>query len=296
MSESHPLRAAFWMAGAISSFSLMAVAGRAVSLEHDTFEILMYRSIVSFGIVLVIGGATGALSQVNTRNMKWHLARNLCHFTGQNLWFFALALIPLAHLMALEFTSPIWVALLAPLILGEKLTATRALAALVGFAGVLIVVRPEVGSLSPPMIAAAAAAIGFAGSALFTRRLTRTESITCIMFWLTLMQAVMGAICAGIDGHIAVPSATAMPWLALIGATGLAAHFCLSSALALAPAAMVMPMDFLRLPVMAAIGMAFYSEPVDAWVLVGAAIIFGANWLNLRGRTAGNRPVTAAGR
>ncbi|SNS41774.1 DMT family transporter [Tropicimonas sediminicola] len=293
MYQAHPLRAALWMCGAIASFSLMAVAGRAVSLEHDTFEILLYRSIVSFGIVLVVGGAAGALGQVTTRNMKWHLARNLSHFTAQNLWFYALAILPLAQVIAVEFTSPIWVALLAPLVLGERLTAVRALAALIGFVGVLMVVRPQVGGISPAMVAVAISAVGFAGSALFTRRLTRTETITCIMFWLTLMQAVMGLICAGIDGDITLPSARAMPWLALIGVTGLAAHFCLSSALAIAPAAMVMPMDFMRLPVMALIGLLVYSEPVDAMVVLGALVIFGANWLNLRVRPESRRPETA---
>ncbi|SDI49937.1 DMT family transporter [Aliiruegeria lutimaris] len=284
MTEAHPLRAGLWMAGAISSFSLMAVAGRAVSFEHDTFEILFYRSIVSFLIVVIVGTATGAIRQVNTRNMRLHLVRNVFHFTGQNLWFFALALIPMAQVIALEFTSPIWVALLAPLVLGETFTKRGAFAAIVGFVGVLVVVRPQIGGLSPAMIAAAASAIGFAGSALFTRKLTRTATITCIMFWLTVMQAVMGFLCAGIDGQIALPSAQAVPWLALIGLTGLSAHFCLSTALSLAPASIVMPMDFLRLPVLALIGLLFYNESVDALVILGAGIIFCANWLNLRPR------------
>ncbi|SFB84744.1 EamA domain-containing membrane protein RarD [Tropicimonas isoalkanivorans] len=246
----------------------------------------MYRSVVSFAIVLIVGGATGALRQISTRNMRWHVARNVAHFAGQNLWFYALALIPLAQVMALEFTSPIWVALLAPLILGERLTRVRAIAAVIGFSGVIMVVRPDLGNLSPPMLAAAGAAIGFAGSALFTRKLTRTETITCIMFWLTLMQAVFGLVCSGIDGQIALPSARSVPWLALIGAAGLGAHFCLSSALALAPAAVVMPMDFLRLPVMAVIGTLFYGEPMDAMMVLGAAVIFGANWLNIRAGTS----------
>ena len=282
MNDAHPLRAALWMGAAIASFSLMAVAGRAVSLEHDTFEILLYRSIVSFAIVLLVGGATGALAQVNRERLGLHLLRNLSHFIGQNLWFYALALLPLAQVIALEFTSPIWVALLAPLVLGERLTRRSGLAALLGFAGVLIVVRPQIDTISPAMMAATASAIGFAGSALFTRRLTRTASITCIMFWLTLMQAGMGLLCAGIDGDVTLPSAQAMPWLALIGLTGLTAHFCLSSALSLAPAGIVMPMDFLRLPVLAVIGMLFYAEPIDALVLLGACVIFAANWLNLR--------------
>lgn len=282
MGDAQPLRAALWMVGAISSFSMMAVAGRAVSLEHDTFEILLYRSIVSFFIVLIVGSATGAIRQVSTQNLGLHLVRNIFHFAGQNLWFFALALIPLAQVIALEFTSPIWVALLAPLVLGERLTRRTWLAAVIGFGGVLIVVRPEIGAISPAMLSAAASAIGFAGSALFTRKLTRTATITCIMFWLTVMQATMGLLCAGLDGDITLPSADALPWLALIGLTGLSAHFCLSTALSLAPASIVMPMDFLRLPVMALIGLAFYGESLDALVILGAAVIFAANWMNLR--------------
>lgn len=282
------LRAALWMAGAIAAFSLMAVAGRVLSSEHDTFEIMLYRSVVSFVLLIAGARAMGTLPQITRRRLGLQLVRNLVHFVGQNLWFLALALIPLAQVIALEFTSPIWVALLAPLVLGERLTRVRAIAAAVGFVGVLIIVRPGSGGISPPMLAALLAAIGFALSALFTRRLTRTETVTCIMFWLTLMQAVMALACAGADGRIAWPAAWAWPWFLVIGATGLVAHACLSSALALAPAAVVMPMDFLRLPVMALIGALFFAEPLQLSVVIGATIILAANWLNLRYQKSGD--------
>ncbi len=275
------------MAGAIASFSLMAVAGREVAPTHDTFEILLYRSIVSFLIVMAVSGATGTIRQINARNLGLHLLRNGSHFIGQNLWFFALVLIPLAQVIALEFTAPIWVALLAPLVLGERLTWRSGLAALVGFAGVLVVVRPGLGTLSPAMLAALGAAVCFAFSALFTRKLTRTTSITCIMFWLTVMQGGLGLLCAAADGQVALPSAPAVPWLLLIGLTGLSGHFCLSKALSLAPATIVMPMDFVRLPVMALAGLLLYREPIDLFVILGSALIFSANWLNLE---AGRRP------
>ena len=269
------------MAGAIASFSLMAVAGREVASQHDTFEILLYRSIVSLVIVLAVSGATGAIRQINARNLGLHLLRNGSHFIGQNLWFFALVLIPLAQVIALEFTAPIWVALLAPLVLGERLTWRSGLAALVGFAGVLVVVRPDLDALSPAMLAALGAAVCFAFSALFTRKLTRTASITCIMFWLTIMQGGLGLLCAAADGEVALPSAPALPWLTLIGVTGLSGHFCLSKALSLAPAGIVMPMDFVRLPVMAVAGLLLYGERIDLFVILGSALIFSANWLNL---------------
>jgi drug/metabolite transporter (DMT)-like permease len=95
------------------------------------------------------------------------------------------------------------------------------------------------------------------------------------------MQAVFGLIGAGYDGDIAWPSAGALPWIILIGFAGLIAHFCLTTALSMAPASIVMPIDFIRLPVIAAVAASLYAEPLDPWVLVGAAIIFGANYLNV---------------
>jgi drug/metabolite transporter (DMT)-like permease len=270
------------MTGAIAAFTAMAVAGRAVSLEHDTFEIMLYRSLIGLAIVLALGGAAGRLGQISTRHMGLHLIRNLSHFAGQNLWFFALPLIPLAQLFSVEFTSPIWATLLAPLVLRERLTRARVLAALIGFAGVLTVARPDFGALEPGILAAAGAALGFAGSALFTRKLTRSETVVCILFWLSAMQAVFALVCAGADGDIALPSPGGLPWLALIAASGLCAHFCLTTALSLAPAGVVMTMDFLRLPVIAVIGMAFYGEPLEAAVALGAALVVAGNWINLR--------------
>ena len=285
------LRAALWMTGAVTSFTAMAVAGRAVSLDLDTFEIMLYRSVLGFGIVLAVAGAAGTLRQVTRRHLHIHGIRNLCHFAGQNLWFYSLTVIPLAQVFALEFTSPLWVMLLSPLVLGEKLTSTRAAAAALGFVGILIVTRPAPDSLDFGQLTAAAAAIGFAGSAVFTRRLTRTETITCILFWLTAMQVALGLLFAGWDGDIALPAAGNWPWLAVIAVAGLVAHFCLTTALSFAPATVVMPMDFVRLPVIALVGMALYAEPLDPFVMLGAAVIFGANYYNIRQETRTHAPV-----
>lgn len=283
------LRAALWMLGAVVSFSAMAVAGRAVSFELDTFEIMMYRSAVGFGVVLTVAALAGTLAQVNRRNPALHLGRNLFHFAGQNLWFFALTMIPLAQVFALEFTSPLWVLILSPLFLGERLTRVRVLAALLGFVGILIVARPSPETLNIGTLSAAAAAIGFAGSVIFTKRLTRSASLTCILFWMTLMQTGLGLICAGADGDIALPSAASAPWLALIALGGLGAHFCLTKALSIAPATLVTPVDFLRLPLIAVIGLLVYGETIDVFVILGAALIFGANYVNIWVETR-NRP------
>jgi drug/metabolite transporter (DMT)-like permease len=278
---SRPLLAAAWMTGAIISFSSMAVAGRAVSAELDTFELMMYRSFIGLAVVLSVGLTTGKLREVRFDRLPLHLLRNLAHFTGQNLWFYALSLVTLAQVFALEFTSPIWVVVFAVLFLGERLTGMRILAVALGFAGALIVARPGAGGDPLGLALAAASAVAFACSIVSTKMLTRTETILGILFWLTAMQAVMGIIATAWDGDVAWPSAAAWPWVVLVGGAGLLAHTCLTNALAVAPATVVTPMDFLRLPVIAAVGMAFYGEAIDVWVFVGAGLIFGGNYLNI---------------
>ncbi|KZY02523.1 MULTISPECIES: DMT family transporter [unclassified Sulfitobacter] len=275
------LRAALWMTGSIASFSFMAVAGRALAPRFDTFEIMMYRSLVGVIVVLILAAATGAWREVRFDRYGLHLLRNLAHFTGQNLWFFAVTVIPLAQVFALEFTSPIWVIVLSPLILGERLTLMRALAVVLGFAGILIVARPDPAGLNAGLVAAAMAAVFFALTIMMTKRLTRTQSITCILFHLTTMQLVFGLVAAGYDGDVALPDAASFIWLALVGVAGLLAHWCLTHALAIAPATVVVPIDFVRLPFIAVVGMLLYAEALDIWVFVGALIIFGGNYLNL---------------
>ena len=279
------LRAALWMLGAVVSFSSMAIAGREVSFELDTFEIMMYRSMIGLLILMAVASLAGTRSTITGRKPGLHLVRNLFHFTGQNLWFFAITVIPLAQVFALEFTSPLWVLMLSPLVLGERLTSVRVLAAVMGFIGILIVTRPSAETVNIGTLAALCAAIGFAGSILFTKRLTRTETLTCILFWMTLSQSIFGVVCAGFDADITLPSAETTPWLVLIALGGLTAHFCLTTALSMAPATLVTPVDFLRLPVIALLGLALYQEQIELMVILGAAIIFGANYLNLWSET-----------
>ena len=278
-------RAALWMVGAIASFSLLAVGAREVSPPLDTFELMLFRS--GFGLVVVAGvlAATGRLAEAAPRALHVHAVRNVVHFAGQNLWFYALTVLPLAQVFALEFTSPLWVLLLAPLFLGERLTARGMAAGTLGFLGVLVVARPDFGDLHPGLVAAALCAVCFAVTSLVTKRLTRTQSVGAILFWLNAFQLMFSAVIVGWDGAMAVPKPVHLPWLLLIGITGLSAHWCLTSALDSAPASVVMPLDFARLPVIAVVGWLAYGEALDPLVFAGAALILGGNLLTLRQRT-----------
>lgn len=288
----NPARAALWMTGSIASFSLMAIAGRELSDTHSSFEIMLWRSLFGLLIVLpAIALSRGGAGQLRTRRPGLHALRNLGHFWGQNCWFYAIGVIPLAQVFAFEFTAPIWVILLAPLFLGEPFTRWRAIAVALAFLGVLLVTRPFAAAASDAgadiafgQAIAAAAAIGFAISVMTTKKLSATETTLCILFYMTASQAAMAfAIEATLRGGLPPwPDLREGLWLAVVGACGLAAHFSLTTALRHADATVVAPMDFVRLPAIAVVGAALYNEAVDLAVVLGGALVFLGNFLNLR--------------
>ncbi|MCV2870527.1 DMT family transporter [Defluviimonas sp. WL0002] len=285
MTDVHrPFLAALWMMGSVSGFSLIAVSGREIGGALNPPEMMLYRSLIGVAIIIAYATLSGRRHEITGDRLGIHVLRNLIHFAGQNLWLYALALIPLAQLFAVEFSSPLMVALAAPLLLGERMTATKLVSAVIGFGGILLVARPFAhGGMGPGILLALAAAVAFAGTAIVTKRLTRRVTVVCILFWLTLMQSAFSAALAGWDGVIALPGTPQLPWVLAMGVGGIVAHLGLTKALALAPATVVVPVDFLRLPVIAIIGMLAYGEPIDLWVFLGGAVIFFANWLNLAG-------------
>lgn len=269
-----------WMVAAALGMVTMAVLGREVSREISTAHLMFWRGFLAFLIMLVLAVVMRpGLGQVLTRRPGLHLVRNSVHFLGQFCWFYGLATIPLAQLHALEFMMPLWIALLAPLLIGERLTGARLGAALLGFAGVLMVVRPSAETINSGTIAAFVCAIGFALSVISVRALTRTETPLRILFWMTGLQTLMALALCG--GRIQLPSPVVMGWLAGIAVIGLAAQYFMARAFALAETLIVMPIDFLRLPLITGIGAYAYGEGIDPWIVAGGALIVTGNTWNL---------------
>ena len=291
MVASQPLKAAVWMIGTMVSFSLMAISGRELAPELNTFEIMFFRSLIGLVLVVTIGTLSGTLHQIKTDRLGLHMLRNTAHFTGQNLWFLAVAFIPFSQVFALEFSTPLWVALLAPVFLGEALTRRRLLSVGIGFSGVLIVARPDFSQLNPASLAAMACAICFACSLMTTKKLTIDQSTTCILFWLTLMQLGMGLVAVVLTGSLSAPQGIDFIWVTAVSICGLTAHFCIARALALAPAIVVIPLDFLRLPLISLIGFLAYNEAFEWAVVFGAMLIFTAVLINLQAERQRNRAV-----
>ena len=267
------------------SFSLMAVSGREAGKEIETAELLTWRGLIGIAVIVTVLAVTGRFSEVKSARMPLHLMRNIGHFFGQYCWYYAVTLIPLAQLFALESTSPIWVALFAPFLLGERFTAIKALAITVSFIGVLIVVKVWAEGFASEFgggqVWGLLAALGFAANMVCTKKLTSTETTLCILFWLVVMQTPMAFIVAG--ELPAVPSsAWIWMWVLILSIAGLCAHYCLTQAFRYADATIVTPMDFARLPVIAVIGAVAYAEPVLWNVLSGGVLIFLGNYINVR--------------
>jgi drug/metabolite transporter (DMT)-like permease len=288
------LRAALWMLMALCCFSAMAVGGRQLAGAMSTFELLFIRSIIGCLVITALLCHFG-WAQARPRQLGFHLLRNASHFGGQYAWFYAVGVLPLAEVFAIEFTTPIWTAVIAALFLHERITAARILAVVMGFVGILIILRPGLEIVRPAAVAMLAGALGFAVSVTSTKHLTRAQSTLAVLFYMTLMQMAMGLIPALQDWIW--PTGAMVPWLVAVGLAALGAHFGLTRALSLADTTLVAPFDFLRLPLIALIGLLLYDEVLDPSVFVGAALVFGGNYVNVRGAlTTPKRPVQAQGR
>ena len=276
------IKGSLWMIGGVFCLTSMAIAGKEISLQIDNFEILFFRSVIGVCIILFFLVKKNLLHEINLKEIRTHLKRNLAHFIGQNLWLYALASITLAEVTSLEFTMPIWIVFFSYLMLNEKLDKYKIISVCIGFVGVLITVRPDIETLNLGLIAAAISAIMFALTNIYTRKLKRTESTLTILFFLTSMQLVFGLITYLLDGQLDIPTNENIIWIVTIGFAGLGAHYCITTALSLAPPTVVAPIDLLRLPIVVLIGVFFYSEQGDIFIYFGASLIIFANWLNLK--------------
>ena len=268
------------MAGWLGLMLIVAVAGREVTRELNVFELMAVRSFLGFFMLYPLIRISGGFAAMKTSRPLQHIGRNLIHYVAQLGWFFALTLISLGEVVAIEFTMPIWTAILAASFLGERMTVWKISAIVLGIIGVIIIVRPATGEVNPGQLIALAAAVGFGISVAMLKSLTRTESTVAIIFWMLVIQFVAGFFPALYAWKW--PSATIWGWLVVIGFCGTFSHYCMTSAMRYADATVVLPMDFLRVPLTATVGWLIYSERLDLLTVLGAALILAGNLLNLK--------------
>lgn len=283
------MKAALWMSGALLWFCLMAVGGRELAGQVHTFEILLVRSVVGLVIATVWIRSTGQHALLFTRRWKLHAVRNVVHFIGQYGWFLGLGLLPLAQVFALEFTTPFWTLLIAAVFLGERLTGRKLLAIGLGFAGVWVILNPGREIVNPAALYVLVAAVFYAGSYVATKALAATDAPLTVLFYMNAMQCVLGLVLA--LPYFSMPTPPQWGWLLAVGVSAFCAHFCMTSAMKHADVGVVVTLDFLRLPLIAVVGMLLYQEAYRVELLLGAALMLTGNLINVR-KASGEKKAT----
>jgi drug/metabolite transporter (DMT)-like permease len=284
------------MTGTLLSFSVMAVSVRELAGRFSVFEILAIRAGIGLLLTLAVGVVRPAVWRTAMpRMLGTHLVRNSTHFASQYLWALSLTLLPLATVFALEFTMPLWATLLAALFLGERLTPSRLGAVACGFLGVLIILRPGFGAFNPYALLVLLAAFGYATSNIATKKLTVAQTTFTIVLMMNAMQLPLAYLGSDPAFFYKIGASNILAVLG-VGIAGLTAHFCLTNALAAGDASVVLPLDFMRLPLIAVVGWLLYGEQIDIFVLIGAvAIIAGVLW-NLNSESRKGAPAQQGGK
>ncbi|HYC15837.1 MAG TPA: DMT family transporter [Pseudolabrys sp.] len=288
MIDSKIARVVLWMVGALLSFSVMAVSIRELSRGGlSIFEILAIRSGVALLVLLVLLAVRPDLRvHALPRRMGLNIFRNTVHYASQYSWALSLTMLPLATVFALEFTMPAWTALLAVWFLHERMTPSRLGVVVLGLIGVLVILRPGIAGFNPAALLVLLAAFGYAITMITTKKLTMTETTFGIVFWMAVIQFPLSLIGSDSAAFLHFGTHHILPAIG-VGTAGLTSHYCLSNAFRSGDATLVVPLDFMRIPLIAVVGWELYGERLDIFVLLGALIIVSGVLWNLRSEVAG---------
>lgn len=272
-----------WMGGALLSFSVMAVSVRQLSARFALMEIMTIRNLSGVVILSLMALMhTPLRKQIRTNNLGLHALRNGVHFLATYLWVLSLTLLPLATVFALEFTAPAWVSIMAVLFLGERLTVARVVAVVMGFIGVLIIIQPGIETFQTSTLIILSAALCFSISIVTQKMLTKSDTTYSILFIMNVSQLPMALIGVYLTGRADFfMSITMQDFWPVLGvcSVGITGHMCLTNAFRAGDAIVVVPLDFLRIPLIAFVGYFLYGEPLDPLVFVGSTfIVSGILW------------------
>ena len=273
-------KAALWMGGWLAAMLMMAVAGRETARVISVFQVMELRAVIGFFMLLPLVMVAGGFGAMKTQHPLRHVSRNVVHYGAQYAWLVAVTMIPLAQVVSIEFTMPIWTAVLAVFFLGERMNRWKIMAIVLGLVGVWIIIRPSAASVDVGQLISLAAAIGFSISVTLVKKLTQTDSVVRIIFWMLIIQGVIGLIPAYLYWQ-PIPN-DLWGWIVIVAFCGTFSHYCMARAMTHADATIVVPMDFLRVPLTAVAGWLVYSEAIDVYTATGAVLILLGNMLNLK--------------
>ena len=264
----------------VLSFAAMVICVRLLADAISSVEQVFLRSVFGLVFMLAVMTRRGGLPRIRTNRLGMHFTRTVLTYLGVATWFYALTRMELAEAVAIHFTLPLFGIVLAIIFLKEQVTVDRWIATFVGFAGALVIIRPGMVELEFVAFVVLFSAAAYGAGDVALKKLSETESSALIVLVLNLFMVPMSLVPALFDWTW--PRWGDVPVILLLGLTGVAAHYCLARSMALADASVVIPMEFLRLPVLGAAGYWLFDEVPDRWTLVGALIICGATYYMTR--------------
>jgi drug/metabolite transporter (DMT)-like permease len=283
--RSAALRGIAWMVVAAVGYSLNAGLVKQLSSDLNTFEIVFWRSVVATIILFpFFYKHLGAAGRDSLKNWHLFLLRGIFTYLGMAATYYALANIPIADVYALQFTLPLFMIIIAALLLGEKAGLGGFVACLVGFSGTLIILRPGFESIGIAALAALGSAVLYSISNVFIKLLTRTETTTTITVYGNFIMVVLALVPLLFDWRW--PPVETIGWIIALGVFTTAGQWALTRAIATADARVVWPFDFLRMPFTVGIGYVMFGQLPGIWTWVGAVVIFGAAYYVIRKEAA----------
>jgi drug/metabolite transporter (DMT)-like permease len=251
----------------------MMVAVRFASAELHTFQIVGMRNV--FGLLIMAPWVLRCgLAMLRTKKLGLYALRGGLDCVSMFCWFSAIALLPLGEMVSLTFAGPLFATVGAALILGERVRSARWIAVTLGFLGVLIIVRPGTEAMSPYVALPLLSAAFGAGATLTVKRLSRTEPADRIVCLMVLFMAPISLPPALFVWE--TPSLTALGFVLLTALMGNIGHLCTARAFRLADASALLPVSYIKLPIMAFIGYWLFREIPDGYTWLGAAVIIGS--------------------
>lgn len=250
-------------------------------LGMHAFEVVFYRNFISLVLLLPWLVREGGLKAVKTTRLRMYTLRAVVGLIAMYFWFYALMNIPLADATALSFTAPLFTAVLAIIFFGERIGVHRISALLVGFAGVIIVLRPGTEVFQIEALSAVIAATFWAFSGVIIKTLTNTDKPRVVVFYMVFMMAPLSLPLAW--PYLKVPAWDLIPWLIALGVTSNLFQIALSNAFAATEVNTILPFDFMRLVFVSIIAYIAFDQGFDIWTYTGAGVIMaGASYAAYR--------------
>ena len=271
---SNAAKGALWMIAAAAALTAMAVCIRYLP-AYSVLLMIFLRNVINL-VLMAPSMIRQGKSMIVTQRLGTHALRNLFLYSGNVAWFYGVTLVALADVASLQFTSPLFTAIIAAAFLGEKIGGHRMVAILVGFAGALIIIRPGMIPINLGTVMILIAAFLYSCAHVVTKRLSDTESGSTVVFYMSVAILVYSAIPAFFVWE--TPVWADMPAMIGLGITGYATHYCITRSLAVGDASFVIAFDFMRLPFSALLGWLLFREMLDTWTVAGALIIFAAGY------------------